>query len=228
MANVSVIIPTLNALPQLQPTADVIMRGKGIGLIQELIIADGGSIDGTREAAIDLGAVLVDSTIGRGYQLSDGVKISKGEWLLIVHADTILDLDWAKAVKSFINLPENRMRAAYFQFALDDKNASARRIERMVAWRSRVLGLPYGDQGLLISRDMYDKIGGYPAIPLMEDVVIIRRIGRRRLHGLNSKAVTSSERFRRGGYWLRPSLNMLCLALFCLGISADMIRKIYR
>ncbi|MEL7028963.1 MAG: glycosyl transferase family 2, partial [Pseudomonadota bacterium] len=117
--------------------------------------------------------------------------------------------------------------AAAFRFQLDDFGWRARALERMVALRCAVLKLPYGDQGLLIRRSHYDRIGGYRPMPLMEDVDIIRRIGRARLILLRAPARTSAARYRREGYASRVLRNMTCLTLYAAGVSPERLVKYY-
>ena len=118
-------------------------------------------------------------------------------------------------------------RAGYFRLAFDDPASQARRIERLANWRSRSLGLPYGDQGLLISRACYDALGGFAALPLMEDVELARRLGRRRLVALPAAALTSAARYRRGGWWRRPLRNLTLLGLFYAGLPPAWLRRLY-
>ncbi|MCH8092157.1 MAG: hypothetical protein IIC57_07400 [Proteobacteria bacterium] len=115
-----------------------------------------------------------------------------------------------------------------FRFALDDGGGRARRIEWLVGWRCRFLALPYGDQGLLIGRAFYEALGGFKPIELMEDVDIIRRIGRNRLRVLDVPAITSAARYQAVGYMLRPLLNLFCLALYFSGVPPRLIARIYR
>jgi hypothetical protein len=96
-----------------------------------------------------------------------------------------------------------------------------------VALRVRLLGLPYGDQGLLVSRRLYDEAGGYRALPLMEDVDLVRRIGGGRIEPLAVDATTSAERWRRGGWLRRSGRNLLCLALYRLGMSPERVARLY-
>ena len=112
--------------------------------------------------------------------------------------------------------PLNHQRAAVFTFALDDLSPAARRMERLVAWRSLRLGLPYGDQGLLISRGFYDAVGGFRPIELMEDVDIVRRIGRQRLDVLGIRAVTSAAPLPR---WRLSDGARCATCSVCLFIS---------
>jgi hypothetical protein len=130
-------------------------------------------------------------------------------------------------VERFAADPDNARRAACFRFRLDDESRAARRLERMVAWRTRVLGLPYGDQGLLISRSLYDRTGGYRPLPIMEDVDLVRRIGRRNIATLEVDATTSAERFRRDGYRRRPARNLFCLTLYFAGVPPRLIARLY-
>jgi hypothetical protein len=121
----------------------------------------------------------------------------------------------------------NRARAAYLRFRLDDRSPAARRIEAIVDWRCRLLALPYGDQGLLIAAAFYRALGGFRPLPLMEDVDLVRRIGRRRLVPLAADAVTSAARYRREGYLSRPLRNLGCLALYFLGLPPRVILRLY-
>jgi hypothetical protein len=130
-------------------------------------------------------------------------------------------------VAAFITRPEAATKAGYFRFALDDASPEARRLEAMVAWRCRWLGLPYGDQGLLIRRDFYQALGGYEAIPLMEDVALIRRIGRKRLVALPATFVTSAEKWRQQGWYARSARNLFCLSLWFAGVAPERIRHLY-
>ena len=119
-------------------------------------------------------------------------------WLLLLHADTRLAPGWRQ-----VRIDPGS--AAYFRFALDSDDSRARRLERLVAWRCRVLALPYGDQGLLIHRNLLAEVGGIRALPLMEDVDLVRRLGRRRLVALDVAAITSAEKWE--GRWLPAPLR---------------------
>lgn len=221
----SIVIPTLNAEKKLPATLASL---KARGLAIELIIADGGSSDRTPAIAAEHGAKFTATLGGRGAQMASGAMYSTGDWLLFLHADTHPQPGWSHIAKSFINEPKNRFHAAYFKFSLNDSKPAARRLERLVDWRCRTFGLPFGDQGLLISREFYDFLGGIAPIPLMEDVDIVRRIGSKRINQLNSTAVTSAERYRKNGYWLRPAKNLLCLGLYFAGLPPRLIAELYR
>ena len=224
---ISVVIPTLNAAASLPATLAALAPGRETGLIQEVLISDGGSTDSTRTIAQAAGARVLTGPAGRGGQLQRGAVAAGGEWLLFLHADTVLDPEWLFAAEDFVADPDNGARAAAFRFALDDTQPAARRLERIVAWRCAKFGLPYGDQGLLISRRFYGRVGGFRDLPLMEDVDLLRRIGRRRLRMLPASARTSAQRYRRGGYWRRPARNLLCLALYFLGLPPRMLVRLY-
>ena len=225
---ISIVIPTLNAAATLPATITALQAGRDSGRVGEILVIDGGSTDRTMAVAEAVGAKVLHSAPGRGGQLQRGAVAAKGEWFLFLHGDTILAKDWLFAVENFISDEGNRNRAAAFRFALDDPDPKARRLEKIVAWRCTTFGLPYGDQGLLISRPFYGRVGGYRDLPLMEDVDLVRRIGRRRLAILAVAATTSAKRYRQGGYGLRPARNLLCLSLYFLRVPPKYLVKLYK
>jgi rSAM/selenodomain-associated transferase 2 len=221
----SVVVPALDAAATLPATLDA-LGGEGV---EEVVVVDGGSADATRAVAAARGARVIDAPRGRGPQLAAGAAAARGDWLLFLHADTRLAPGWPQAAAAFMGHPADQAdRAAYFRFALDDPSPQARRLERRVAWRCARLGLPYGDQGLLIARRFYGTLGGYRAdLPLMEDVDLVLRIGRRRLVALDAPAVTSAARWRAAGWRRRSARNLLCLSLFFLGVPPRRIAALY-
>ena len=221
---ISVVIPTLDAADELPRTLAALA---GSASIREIIVSDGGSRDETASIAHAAGARVMTGPRGRGVQLIAGAAAATGEWLLFLHADCRLTPDWEKAVAEFIARPGASDRAGYFGFALDDSDPAARRLERIVAWRCRVFGLPYGDQGLLLARGLYDAVGGFAAIPLMEDVDFARRLGRHRIAPIGAQAVSSARRYRRDGYLRRPLRNLLCLSLYFAGVPPQRIAGLY-
>ena len=227
----SIVIPTLDAAGILGATlADVapgIARLDEAGTAVEVLVADGGSRDGTAEQARRHGARVIEAQAGRGRQLAAGADAAEGAWLLFLHADTRPAAGWDEEVSGFIAQPGNQGRAACFRFALDDRAVVARLLERLVALRCCLFALPYGDQGLLIHRSFYDALGGFGPLPMMEDVDFVRRIGRRRLAYLRTPAVTSAVRFRRAGYLPRMLRNLCCLLLFSLGVRAETVARLY-
>ncbi|HEU0215257.1 MAG TPA: TIGR04283 family arsenosugar biosynthesis glycosyltransferase [Stellaceae bacterium] len=221
---ISVIIPTLNAAATVPQLLAVLHAAT---TVKEVIVVDGGSADDTVALSRTAGAAVIDAPRGRGRQLAAGAAASAGDWLLFMHADCRLEAGWELAVRGFVAEPEAEARAGYFDFALDDPAPAARRLERIVAWRCRVMALPYGDQGLLIARRLYDDIGGFAPLPLMEDVDLVRRLGRRRLARIGVRCVASARRYRLGGYWRRPTRNLVCLSLYFAGVSPERIARLY-
>ena len=220
----SVIIPVLNAA---ETIGETVQRWQASDVVDEVVVVDGGSADATQAAAELAGARVFPAPRGRGRQLAAGAEAANGDWLLFMHADTRLGPGWETVVRRFISKPENLYRAGYFRFALDDAAPAARRLEAVVAWRCRLLGLPFGDQGLLIGASYYERLGGYPPVPLMEDVALVRRISNHRLQGLPADAVTSAARYRRDGYFLRSARNLLCLGLYFLGMPPAALVSFY-
>lgn len=215
----SVVIPALNAAGRLAACLDAVGEGA------EAVVVDGGSADGTRAVAEAAGARVVQAPRGRGAQLACGAEAASGDWLLFLHADTRLAPGWRQAAEAHMRLYPRH--AACFRFRLDDPAWQARLIELGVAARVSVYRLPYGDQGLLLPRTLYESVGGYRPLPLMEDVDIVRRIAPRRLRVLRADAVTSAERWRRDGWWRRSGRNLLCLALYRYGMSAERVARLY-
>jgi rSAM/selenodomain-associated transferase 2 len=194
----------------------------------EVSVVDGGSTDATPDIARAHSARVIASAPGRGRQMAAGATAATGEWLLFLHADTRLQPGWNAAVAAHMTDPALHGTAAVFRLAFDDDSPPARRTAALANWRARRLGLPYGDQGLLISRTLYDQVGGFADIPLMEDVVMARRLGRRRIRMLDAKAVTSAEKYRRDGWWRRSATNLTLLSLYFLGVPPDRLARLYR
>lgn len=226
---ISVVIPTFNSEGELARSLAALVPGVVDGVVQEVIIADGGSTDETPQIADAVGAKFVSVARGRGAQLAEGARAAKGDWLLFLHADTVLEHDWHREAERFMQemVRSPRPRAAAFRFALDDRGARPRYLEAMVSLRCALLRLPYGDQGLLIARAHYESLGGFRDLPLMEDVDLVGRIGRRDLCFLRSRAVTSAARYRRDGYFGRMLRNLSCLTLYYLRVPPRYIVKLY-
>jgi rSAM/selenodomain-associated transferase 2 len=218
--SISAVIPALNAAAELASTITA------LGRVEDLVVVDGNSSDGTRGVATALGARVIAAPRGRGNQLAAGIATATHDWLLLLHADTSLAAAWHAQARAHI--AQGTGRAAYFRFALDSADPRARRLEQWVAWRCRWLALPYGDQGLLIHRDLLCQVGGVRPLPLMEDVDLIRRLGRSRLVALDAAATTSAARWQRDGWIRRSARNLLCLTLWFAGIPPRHIARLYR
>lgn len=223
----SIVIPTLNAAAHLPRALEALYPGIGAGLIKELIVSDGGSRDETLAIAEAAGAEIVRGARGRAAQLRTGAASARAPWLMFLHADTAPDPDWVGAVGAFMARGDAERNAAAFAFAFDDRGFRASAVSALVRFRCAAWKLPYGDQGLIISRAHYDEIGGYTDIPLMEDVDIVRRIGRARLQILGVRARTSAEKYQRDGYFKRSVSNLWLTARYFAGASPVELARRY-
>jgi rSAM/selenodomain-associated transferase 2 len=227
---ISVVIPTFNSERTLGPVLASLVPAVVEDVVREAIIVDGGSTDETCLIAEAAGTTLIHAPKGRGSQLSAGAAVAKSDWLLFLHADTVLEPGWAEEASAFMDRVKSGKRhdaAAAFRFALDDDGFMPRLLELLVAMRCALFALPYGDQALLISRHLYNRLGGFKELPLMEDVDLVRRLKRRELVMLKSRATTGSERYRSGGYVLRGLRNLFCLALYYLRVPPRLLARLY-
>lgn len=219
LARISIIVPVLEdraalvrLLDQIPPDPDV-----------ELIVSDGGS-DAGLERIVPPRGLLVRAGRGRARQMNAGAAAATGEWLLFLHADSVLPLDW----RSRFAAGTAHADAGWFQFALDDSAWQARLIEWGVRRRVRWLGLPYGDQGLFVRRAVFERLGGYRDLPLMEDVELVRRVLRTaRCVELPVPITTSARRWRRDGWLRRSGKNLLLLALYFAGVAPARLARWY-
>jgi len=229
----SIIIPTLNAQEGLSNCLSALVSATVSGLVRQVVVVDGGSTDATAEIADMAGATLITAPPGRGGQLRAGAEAAKQDWLLFLHGDTVLEAGWEAEVSTFLEQVEQgrfggRNVAAAFRFALDDFGPGARWLEYMVRLRCSLFRLPYGDQGLLIPKAFYVELGGYPDVPLMEDVALVRKIGWRRMTLLRSRAITSPVRYRKDGYLKRSLTNLGLLSLYFLRVPPRFLARVYK
>jgi len=225
-APLSIIIPAYNAEDVLPLCLSSLMPGLESGLIREVILVDGGSSDQTLRIADAAGAaILTAPQKGRAAQMRFGSEHARGDWMLFLHADTVLSRDWAERVKSHI--ADRKNNAATFTLAYRSDHSMAKVIARRANWRARTFGLPYGDQGLLISRKLYKDVGGYADVPFLEDVEIVRAIGKHRLSILSAEARTDAAKYERDGWRTRAWSNVWLMTRYFLGASPEKLAKSY-
>lgn len=224
-APLSVIIPVLNADKELPACLASLIEGVEAGLVREVVVSGTSASDGARAMAEATGAIWVEGERGRGQQLRRGADAARGTWLLFLHADTVLEPGWHEAVGA--HMAAGADRAAVFRLAFRAEGWRARTVAGLANLRSRWLALPYGDQGLVISRELHDALGGYEPIPLMEDVSIIRRIGRGRFTVLDARAHTSGTRQMRDGWFLRSARNIWLVMRYFAGADPETLARAY-
>ena len=237
---VSVVVPTLDeeqALPALLQDLRELAQGRtwrsGDDPTRppqpdiEVVVADGGSTDRTVAIAEAAGARVVHASRGRGHQLRAGAAAARGGWLLFLHADVRLPRSHGRVAFPVLEGTDRRV-AWWFPLRIDAPGLAYRLIELGTSLRSRLLGLPYGDQGLLIHRALYDATGGYDAVPLMEDVILVRRLHRwGRLRALHLPLAVSARRWQRDGVLRRTLRNWGVLARWMLGASPESLARRY-
>lgn len=221
----SIVVPALDeaaSLPAL--LADL----SALTAPHEVVVADGGSTDGTPALARAAGARVVSAERGRGRQLAAGARAARGALLCFLHADARLD---ARAVAALDALARgsDAPGAWAFLLAIDAPERVFRLVERGANARSRRLALPYGDQGLVVSRADYDAAGGYPPWPLMEDVALVRALNRRgRVRLLDAAVTVSARRWRRDGVARRTLANWWLMLRFLAGAEPERLARRYR
>jgi rSAM/selenodomain-associated transferase 2 len=230
MPMISVIIPARNSAHTLAATLSSLVPSAIDGIVKQVIVVDGGSSDQTTTIADLAGADVIASAPGRGVQLARGAANARFPWLLFLNADTVLEDGWERSAIAFmrrVDGDERASAAAAFKFRLDDKGIAPRLIERLVHLNCKLSGTSYGDQGLLISRQLFDAVGGYRDLPIMEDVDLARRLGRHRLARLDARAVTSPERYTSNGYVLTSLRTQACHVLYALGLPLSTVARLY-
>jgi rSAM/selenodomain-associated transferase 2 len=219
---ISVVIPVLNDESVLPATLTALVPAAVEGIVREVIVVDGGSKDASAEIADRAGADVITSPTGRGAQLRAGAKAARHPWLLFLNADTVLDAGWEREADQFMERVDSgrgKYQAAAFRFALDDDGAAPRALESLVTMRCALLGLPFGDQGLLTPRATYEAAGGHRPLPVMDDLDLARRIGSRRIKLMRSRAVNNAARYRADGYMRRALGNEVQRILYSLRLA---------
>jgi hypothetical protein len=191
----------------------------------EILVMDAGVGEDDAAFAQAVGARVIPAPkSGRAAQLVKAAAASAAPWLLFLDAGTRLGAGWADEVAALAVDPLGPGRAFYFRLVFDDPAPAARRLERIAAWRAGQ-GFPIGAQGLVLSRDLYDRIGGFRAVALLEDADLARRIGRHRLIALATEITVSAERYRRDFWLTRPFRNAAVLLLWFLGVAPNRLRR---
>ena len=227
-AMISVVIPTLNAGARFEACLSALAPAAIDGVVKELIVVDGGSTDGTLARADAAGARILNSDRGRGRQLRAGAAAARAEWLLFLHADTVLEPSWVAEALARC-MPQSE--AGVFTLDFDTDKMPARLVAAGAMLRTRLFRLPYGDQGLLIPRDTYDAVGGYASMDLFEDVDFMERLvasnGARSFCVLRAKATTSSDRYERNGYARQVLANFMRILRYKLGADVNGLARDY-
>ena len=220
---VSIIIPALNEVSGIVQLLERLQAFRAQGA--EVIVVDGGSVDGTAQAARSWADCVITSRRGRGRQMNAGAALAKGETLLFLHADTQLP---PSALTSMAAAIGSGARWGRFDVRIEGTISGLGMVAFMMNWRSRQTGIATGDQAIFVTRDAFQRHGGFPDIPLMEDIVFSTAMCREAAPScLADKVVTSGRRWERHGL-LRTILMMWWLRLrFYLGASPEALAQEY-
>jgi uncharacterized protein len=214
---ISVVIPALNELARV---AAAVASAREADV--QVIVVDGGSIDGTRTAAAEAGAIVVGSPPGRARQMNAGAEAASGDALVFLHADTLLPAGFSADIRRALANPA--IPAGAFTFGTDLRSAAMRFVERTVDWRARGFGMPYGDQAQFVRAEVFRAVGGFPDLPVMEDYELMLRL-RRLGHViiLPKVATTSGRSWAEHGVVRTTVANKAAIWGYRLGVRADLL-----
>ena len=217
---ISVVIPALNEEAHISACIDRLAGSD----IAEVIVVDGGSTDDTARIAKSMGARVLSGPANRGRQQNIGAQHAKGAILLFLHADTSLPRGFANQVREALG--RGKVSAGAFRFQLDERERRLRLVEWMVALRCRLFSLPYGDQAIFVSREMFDRAGRFANLPVMEDFDLLLRLKRLgRISLANGVAVTSARRWRKEGVWKLTLKHQACILGYYLRIPPERLAR---
>ena len=220
---ISVIIPTLNEAAHIDRVLTEVLRGKAV----EVIVADGGSKDTTLDKAAVHGVHVCRCTAGRARQMNQGAALAQGDLYFFLHADSRLPAGYDGIIRRTLAGPG--VAAGAFSLGIDPDSSGLRFIAGFANLRSHGFGLPYGDQGLFLKADRFHTCGGFPDLPIMEDVVMVRRLRKTgRIVTLPEQIRTSSRRWERLGILRTTLINQAIVAGFLLGVPAAHLARWYR
>lgn len=221
---ISIIIPTLNDCEQLRSTLPPLQGFRSDG--HEVILVDGGGEDDTPGVADGQVDLFLTAERGRAAQMNEGARRAAGALLLFLHADTLLTEEAMAALLK--NLPGSGKCWGRFDVRLSGSRQMLRVVETMINLRSRLSGIATGDQGIFVEREAFERAGGYPDIPLMEDVALSRALKRlSRPLCISSPLITSSRRWEERGIWRTIRLMWRLRLAYALGADPRDLAKRY-
>lgn len=188
-------------------------------------------VDGDDSSTLDLiqrtDAIKISSAKGRATQMNAGAKIAVGEYLLFLHADTLLPQNAATLVQKSLQCED--IVAGAFSFEFDSSSKVLKTIAKIANWRSRITKIPFGDQAIFIKKEIFEKIGGYEKIELMEDVALMRKLKREglKIEILPQKVITSARKYEKNGIFYNVTRNWILLILYFLGTDPNKLARFY-
>ncbi len=218
------VIPARNEAESIVATLAPLQAWRTAG--DEVILVDGGSEDATRALATPLVDRLISAGPGRALQMNAGAALASGEWLLFLHADTRLPA--AARERLLAEAARTARPWGRFDLRLSGEARLLRLVERLINLRSRLTGIATGDQGIFVRRALFEQVGGYERVPLMEDVRLSATLRRHaRPLCLRPPLTTSSRRWEHHGIWRTIVLMWRLRTLHALGVAPERLAKRY-
>ena len=220
---ISIIIPTLNEAGVIKAAINRLPRSEQL----EIIVVDGSSADATARIARQHGARVLSAPPSKAGQMNAGAAAARGDVLLFLHADTRLPENFEEKVLAALN--RSGCGAGAFSLGIDSRNPGLRIIEHVANWRTRLFKMPYGDQALFVARDLFNRIGGFPDYPIMEDFEFIRRLKKKSKIAILPESVqTSPRRWQNLGVFKTWVINQLIVVAYFIGIPPHRLAFWYR
>ena len=222
ISNISIIIPTRNEADSIGKFLPELISIPGV----DVLVVDGGSTDNTVAVAKSLGVQVLSADTGKAAQMNAGAEAAQGDILLFLHGDTRLAPGFVEQVIDALSQPG--VAAGAFRLAIDGKGFGLRIIEWLANFRARIMQMPYGDQGIFITVDIFSEVGGFPALPIMEDFELMRRLKRKGcIKILPLTATTSARRWRKLGVLRTTLINQAIIIAYLLGVPPKKLADWY-